>query len=132
MSTINFPSVNNDNKKTEKRQDVFIYLNQHNQCSCYDEHQPVKDLIVSFSLNTKYENTIDTTMLSLSIALRHSQVRPAVPCNNKAMSACCKSRKADKAKLFFLYMLYGVLFSCGKYHYPSHNKHHYRPIAVPR
>ena len=28
---------------------------------------PVKDLIVSFSLNTKYENTIDTTMLNLSI-----------------------------------------------------------------
>ena len=48
---------------------------------------PVKDLIVSFSLNTKYENTIDTTMLKL--IYRHYDTRksvPAVPCNSKTMS----------------------------------------------
>ena len=42
-----------DNKKTEKRQDVFIYLNQHNQCSCYDEHQSCKGF--NRQLFLKYE-----------------------------------------------------------------------------
>ena len=46
-------TILSDNKKTEKRQDVFIYLNQHNQCSRYDEHQSCKGFNRQFFL--KYE-----------------------------------------------------------------------------